>query len=127
RLTVFTATVPLGTDPEPGDWRQVVEGVVDDPSFGGRGSRITIEFRDRGAELLDAMIEEERIYSDDDGTLVEDVMQQIIDDNGHSHIELYVPVSPGWMIRGYRQETGAILTAVRALALQIGWEVRYRW
>lgn len=64
-------------------------------------------------------------------TAVEYVIQQLLNDttvnSGLGAISLYTPVSPGWQIRPYRQERTRLLEALRALAIQIGWEVRYRY
>src|SRR5690606_39504716 len=112
------------------DYRQVIEAVVDDPSFGGSTSVITLEWRDKGAVLLDAQIEQERIYSTDEGTAVEVVMQEILDDNGFSGVTLVVddPAAElDWQITTYRQTTGSLLLALRALAIQFGWDVKYSW
>lgn len=65
------------------------------------------------------------------GTNVEAVMQQILDDafraTGLSAPALAVPSSPAWLIKWYLQKRQGALEAVRALADQIGWDVRYRW
>lgn len=62
------------------------------------------------------------------GTAVETVLQQILDDNlGAGVVSLYVPTSPGWMIRGYQQDRGSLLDAVTRLADQIGWALRFKW
>lgn len=58
---------------------------------------------------------------------VEDIMQGILDDNGLSSVTLNVPSSPGWEITQYIQDRKPVLEAIRALALQIGWDVRYKW
>lgn len=64
-------------------------------------------------------------------TAVEHVMQKLLDDNtslsGIGALSLYVPVAPGWQVRPYRQQRQRLLEALRALAIQIGWEVRYRY
>lgn len=62
------------------------------------------------------------------GTLVETVMQQIIDDNlGAGVFTLSVPVSPAWAIKAYKQDRGTIWAALVALSDQIGWDLRFRW
>lgn len=64
-------------------------------------------------------------------TSIESVMQLIMDDNtvnaGLGSIALYTPVSPNWQVRAFRQDRKKLLEALRDLALQIGWEVRYRY
>lgn len=58
---------------------------------------------------------------------VEDVMQNILDDNGLSSVLLYTPTTPGWAIKQYIQRREPVLEALRGLAQQIGWDVRYKW
>ncbi len=64
------------------------------------------------------------------GNDVEQIMQNLLDDNkgtGDPTVTLYVPISPGWAITQYLQQRTFTLDAVRALALQIGWDLRYKW
>ncbi len=130
RLTVWTATLPHDVLPDEGDWRQVFEGIVDDPDFGGNlnESLVSVPFRDAGAVLLDARITERRTYSDNTfGMPAEVVMRQILDDNGFAGVELVTPVSPGWILYERVVEPDSLLTALRAIALEIGWELSYEW
>lgn len=47
---------------------------------------------------------------------------------GADRTTLYVEgSSPTWAIRTYYQEKNKVLTALRLLAQQIGWEINYRW
>lgn len=64
------------------------------------------------------------------GRPVEQVMQSILDTSksaGDSTVTLQVPSSPGWAVREYLQSRDKALAAVRALAQQIGWDVRMKW
>lgn len=62
------------------------------------------------------------------GTNVETVIQQILDDSlGAGVVSLRTPTSPAWAIRYFLQARGSLLDAVRALAEQIGWFVRFAW
>jgi hypothetical protein len=64
------------------------------------------------------------------GNPVEQIIQNILDDNkgtGDPTVTLYTPSSPGWAITQFLQQRGFTLDAVRALALQIGWDLRYKW
>lgn len=62
------------------------------------------------------------------GTPVETVMQAILDDNlGAGVVSLYVPTSPSWAVRWFKQQRQSVLEALRTLAEQIGWCLRYRW
>ena len=61
------------------------------------------------------------------GATVQSVIQEILDDNGLSSITLSTPVSPGWNITVYVQARMSVWEAIRALALQIGWDLRFLW
>jgi hypothetical protein len=64
------------------------------------------------------------------GNPVEQIIQNILDDNkgtGDPTVTLYTPSSPGWAITQFLQQRGFTLDAVRTLALQIGWDLRYKW
>ncbi|MFN7130868.1 MAG: hypothetical protein ACK4N5_02220, partial [Myxococcales bacterium] len=62
------------------------------------------------------------------GGPVQAQMQAVIEDNlGAGAVSLYTPASPAWNITGFLQRREPVLEAIRALALQIGWDLRYRW
>jgi hypothetical protein len=64
------------------------------------------------------------------GRPVEQVIQAILDNakaTGDSTVTLEVPSSPGWAVKEYLQGRDKALAAVRALAQQIGWDVRMKW
>jgi len=110
----------------PSSWLTIFHGYIDTINISQDGS-VSLECRDLGARVQDTFIEEERIYSDSDGEPVEQIMQQILNDNGLSSITLYVPTSPGWYIKKYKQERVGVLDALQSLADQIGWSVKYKF
>jgi hypothetical protein len=62
------------------------------------------------------------------GVAVETLMQQILNDNGlGSLVTLQTPVSPGWNILPYLQERMSVMDALRTLADQLGWSLRFEW
>lgn len=61
------------------------------------------------------------------GHIVETVMRNILDDNSFSAVTLSVPSASTWAIKQYKQDRTSVLEALRNLALQIGWDVRYKW
>ena len=64
------------------------------------------------------------------GQAVEGIMQNLLDDNkaaSDPSVTLYTPTSPSWAITEYIQQREFTLDALRALAQQIGWDVRYKW
>lgn len=128
RIRLSQAFTNPGTAAVDADYRPVFLGKLDATDPIATPGRVTCDIRDLGAYLMDAQLEEKRKYGSDDGIDVETVMQQIIDDTlGAGVVTLVVPVSPDWQIREYEQERTNVMDAIRALALQIGWDVRYRW
>jgi hypothetical protein len=62
------------------------------------------------------------------GQLSETIIQQILDDNlGVGVVTLVTPVSPAWAVKAYRVDRQSVWAAVRALADEIGWDLRFRW
>lgn len=130
RIRIDTAWSLPGTVPAGGDWLEVFSGKIDLVDWKGLAPEVVLTIRDAGAWVIDNFIQIERDYSTDDGVSVQSVMQAILDDNTDPKIgpvALYVPVNPGWNIRKYTQARKGTLDALRDLALQIGWDVRYRW
>jgi hypothetical protein len=129
RVRVKTACVAINTVPVSGDYRYVFDGYIDKVGIGGRDDNaIVIECRDLGALLIDTDIEVIRQYGSGAGTPVETVMQQILDDNlGAGAVTLYTPVSPTWNIHEFSQKLTSVMEAIRALAKQIGYEIRYMY
>lgn len=114
----------------------VIDTLPFQPIFEGRIDRvawqsdpITLSCSDLGAWLMDTQIEEVLEYGSDVGVAVETVMQQILTEwpSVLGGILLHVPVSPGWLVRRFEQDRVKVLEAIRALALQIGWDVRFRY
>lgn len=130
KVRIHTACVTPGAAPAGGDWKEVFLGKVDDPEWGGTRNAMTLAISDVGAWLQGTVIKEEHQYGTEEGIPVETVMQQILDANPVPKlgaVALYVPTSPGWNIKTYTQARVSILQALRDLAIQIGWEVRYRY
>jgi hypothetical protein len=121
---VEVATLPLDVDAASGDWREVFRGDIDE--IDAAKDVLTVTGRDLGGRLQDKFIETQTTYSDATGVAVETVMQDILDDNS-TGVTLYVPTSPGWVIKQFSQKREPVLDALRALAAQIGWDVRYKW
>ncbi|WP_141323606.1 hypothetical protein [Myxococcus sp. AB025B] len=122
---VEAAVSPVGMAPSASEWRMLFHGHIDEVDFGS--DPLVFRGRDLGGRLQDTFIEIERPYGDDAaGVALEVAMQSILADNG-TGVLLHTPVSPGWKIRKYAQKKASVLDALRDLAQQIGWEVRYRW
>ncbi len=106
-------------------WKKVFDGILGKPQWGPEYS-IDVGLRDLGARLADVIIEELREYGSTSGIAVETVMNQILADNGIA-ITVTVPVSPNWFLLPYEQARVPVFDALRALALQIGWDLRYKY
>lgn len=126
-IKIETATIGGDDAPASGDWVLVFHGFVDDIDFGGNNPVMRLICRDKGAELADTFIESVAIYGSAGGQAVQTAMQNILNANLGSPPTLYVPTSPGWNILEYKQDKEPVLSAVRKLADQIGWDLRYKW
>lgn len=117
--------LPIVTESLP--FQPIFEGRIDRVAW--QGDPLQVFCSDNGAWLMDTQIESVLEYGADEGVAVETVMQQILNDwpSALGGILLHVPVSPGWLVRRYEQDRVKVLEAVRALALQIGWDVRFRY
>ncbi|AEI65554.1 hypothetical protein [Corallococcus macrosporus] len=112
----------------PDAWREVFLGRIDEVDAGPE--EVSFTGRDFAGVFQDWFIEVERDYGDDDvGVAVQDVMTAIIGDNVPTGTGpgLHVPVDPLWQLGRYTQQREPVWDAVRALAEQLGWEVRLRW
>lgn len=131
KIRISTASVVKGAAPVSGDYREVFLGRVDDPDWSATNNAMMLAVSDTGAFLNDTIIDTERDYGTDDGVSVESVMQQILNDNPIARlggaVTLSVPTSPGWNIHKFTQSRVSLLEALRDLAQQIGWDVRYRY
>jgi len=130
-IRISVAVMDGGTTSAPAhpgaDWHVLFEGRLDDPEW-GPGSTIVVPFRDLGAIIADVMIEQTREYGAVAGVLLEDVIAQILDDNSLFGITIALPDgSPGWALGRYEQARVNVFEAIRALVLQIAWDIRYRW
>lgn len=128
-IVVYEAVTASGVAPVSGDWKAVFKGYADDPDSVEDGKRIQLTARDLSAPLVDTIIEQERIFGSKTGIAVETVIQQLADTYYLQGAVLVTMSggSPGWMIREYIQERVPLWDAMRALAQQIGWDLRYRW
>jgi hypothetical protein len=124
-FTVEAAVVPLGMEPESGDWVEIFRGRIDEPDAGG--DTVSFTGRDSAGLLQDTLIEDEVQYGSGAGVAVQTVMQSILNDNGLSAFTLYTPTSPAWLLGPYLQRSEPVMDALATLARQLGWEVRWKW
>lgn len=137
-IYVETATLAEGSTPEAADWVEVFRGEIDEIDWGS--NPIRLKCRDNGGEL-DRFIETQRKYPEDPVLQddIETVIQDIIDaELGGGAVTLYsitgtggtpfqVLDSPGFQFSSYIQKKQPLMTAIRRLAAQIGYELRYIW
>ena len=151
RMYITSALAPVGEDAL--TYQRAFDGYIQSIATGGE-NELVLECGDRaGLELKDTMIETETGYGDVDPTVLIDVEEimagvtlagtaagSILGDNlsvgygpDQATVALRVPTSPSY---GVWQKEGALLgklkrmpvfDALRGLADQIGWDVRYLW
>lgn len=125
RLRFYTAIVAIGSQPMSGDWVMRFDGRVDRVDVGG--DSIKLECRDRSAEL-DRFIRTVLVYGTAGGSPIETEIQALLTNTmGASAFTLYTPVSPSWSLTEWQQQKAVLRDAIRALAQQIGWDVKYLW
>lgn len=125
RFRLSAAITAVGAAPVAGDWREVLTGKIDTVNW--VVDPIELMVRDLGAILLDTWIEQKKDYGTAGGVAGETIMQQIVDENVPNPPTLYVPAASGWMVRTFPQDKASVMQALRDLAIQRGWELRYRY
>lgn len=126
-IKIETAVIAYDSSPLSADWVLVFHGYIDDIDFGGDKPVMRLTCRDLGAELADTFIEAVAVRGAAGGRAVETTMQNILNAALASPPTLYVPTSPSWNILEYKQVKEPVFDAIRKLANQIGWDVRYKW
>jgi hypothetical protein len=122
---------------ESGGWQRILVGIIDRVNVAAGEDTIQLAVRDMGGYLLNLWFEDEPdlSYSDPGGQPVESIMELMV-----THavgfptgtifvtppIPVLCPVSPGWDIKQFAQLKEPVLEGLRKLALQIGWDLRYR-
>ena len=107
--------------------REIFRGRIDRVAW--QGDPIVLSCSSIAAWLMDTQIETLDRYGSAGGVALEDVLQELLDawETVLGPLTLDVPTSPGWFLREYEQDRVKLLEAMRALALQIGWELRFRY
>lgn len=135
RFRLLTNVTHPDVPPNPTESQRVLDGLIDNIDVAGPDDTVVLQIRDRGGLLLNRVIEDSVAYSTLGGTPVETVMQQILTAGASAlpplgvsvpTLSLVTPVSPGWDIKQFNQQQMPMLEALRKLALQIGWDLRYR-
>lgn len=119
--------VRISTNAGPDGWIEQFIGRVDTLDAGQDPVPVTCS--DLGAWLMDTQMEAARAVGSSAGVAVETEIQAIIDayPSGIIAPTLYTPTSPLYFLYEDTVDPVKVLDAVRALALNIGWDVRYRY
>lgn len=125
-LKIEVATLGESVKPAAAQYNQIFYGVIDSIDPGGSNNQITISCRDQAGDLQDNFIEAQGVYGDPAGSPVETEIQAVLTDNG-TGVTLYTPVSPSWNVKEFIVQKEPVLTAIKRLADQIGWELRFKW
>lgn len=126
QIKITTATVAEGVTPVTADWNNIFQGYITKIDMGANGKTLQLECRDLGAQLQDTFIIDEAEYGNS-SDVAEEIMQDILDANGLSAVTVYAPTSSDFAIRPYIQQQEPVMEALNAIALQAGYNIRYKW
>ena len=130
KLYLYVAVVAPGVTPTGSDFSIILSGRIDNVDLVGT-DEVRVRFRDFGAYLLNRFIQTPVVYGSTAGVPVEAVIDQIVaawpaDAGTAGPVGVVKPGSAaGFMVQPYTQERMPVLEALRRLAMQIGWELRY--
>lgn len=130
KIRISSAVMPHGSGtPTTSDWVLMFDGRIDNVNMGGE--EISVDCRDLSGDLMDTMIESVIFYGEDNGSaagtiLAETVMGTILTD-WSTGFTVYTPSASGWYIKRYGQDLMPVFQALKILADQIGWDLRYKW
>ena len=122
---IYARRKPMGVDDNlaaPG--ALIFTGKIDTVQWAGE--TIEVSARDLGAALLDDYIESERNYNTTGDASIENTIAAILTAES-TGVSLYTPTSPGQNFGAFRQRREPVMTAVKTLADQIGWNLKYRF
>lgn len=144
-VRISVCYVASGVTPLSTDYVEVFVGLISTPDWGGRDANaINCVIRDLGALLLTKWAHTEKTYGTDAGLSLETAIQNILDDNIESKfaafstgsngingstgaITLYTPVASGINVNKFAFPVGSVLTGIRSLAAEMGWDVKFRY
>lgn len=131
RVRISTASIVADTLPVLGDYREQFRGRIDDPEWGGTDNAVTLAMSDDGV-WLNALIQVTRTYGSGVGIPMVDVLRAVLTDNPVPKlggvVPLFAPVDPFWNVRTLEIAAGTpLLQALRDIAAQRGWEVRFKY
>lgn len=112
----------LGVSINKGTFTDFFSGRLDGINVGGNAGEVVIRCRDEAGFYLNRTINTTTIVPSGSA---EATMSAILQLGGFSGTEVQTPASPGWTVNAYPQEEMPVLEALRRIAQQIGWDVRY--
>lgn len=120
------ATIPASCSPGSTDYKLLFRGDID--LWDVSQNPMRLRARDPGAFVQDQWVQQLSTYGSSSGTALHTVIQNVLDEWASSGISLFVPSTPTFLInQKYEQNQAPVMEAVRALAGEIGYELRYRW
>ena len=125
QIRISTATMPHMVKPLSGDYYRVFNGYILNIDM-SQADTMKLTCGDDGALLDATYIEEVRNYGTAAGRAVETVLQDILTD-WPGGVTLQVSAATGATFTTYPQKREPVLNAIRNLAHQIGWDVKYKW
>lgn len=128
RITIETAVIESGgSQPFADEWRLAFDGHIDRVDSGG-DLFVTVSARDLGGVLQTEWIQTVTTYGDDGGAkTAHAVIQDILNGWITNPPTLYVPTAPvpPVLIHEYDQQKMSVMDAIKAVANNHGWDVRY--
>lgn len=103
----------------------IFTGRIDRVNVAESAGVVSLTCRDWGAYIQEAFIREVAIYGLAGGRLAELVMGDILNDNGWSQYQIDAVETSDFMIYPYPVGQVGALDALRTIAQQIGWDVRW--
>jgi hypothetical protein len=102
-ITILTAITLPGVTPTNHDWIGLFHGYLGD-GIRVEGDTVRVNCRSLSKRLQETYIEEPKDYGSEEGEPLEDVIQNVLDDNGLSDVVLYCPEPTGFMVETYSAE-----------------------
>lgn len=126
-----TAITYSGVSPTRENFRRCFSGIIDVCEVDSETNEITLQCSDRAAYFRDMFIENPddraRVYGSRQGIRRERVMQKIMDHNRLNRYILWTPVPSESYVLPYVQKRTSVWEALQEHALQLGWDLRFRY
>lgn len=124
-IKIYTAIMPSGTYPSSGDWQFIFDGTIEETEVSD-GGVIEIRCHDLTEALTTAYIERTTTYAQSGSATFENVCNSILSDWASGTVTVDGAAITAVVTR-YEQRREPVYSALRTLAEQIGYAVRYKW